>query len=198
MGSWKQPEDLIKKVVQPFNLQINRQQIQVFIGRNKKFDFELKMDWNKYQLILFNIIQNAVKYNNKNGVILIELNCLPLREEEENKSSLIEEGPKKMQDFLGQEQVDGLKYILETTVIDTGIGIIPERQKMLFIPFLELKIKQNMKKVKDHTIGMGLACSKEICNNLGGDIMLASSEPGLTQFSFKLPVIAKICLKDSV
>ena len=46
-----------------------------------------------------------------------------------------------MQDFLGQEQVDGLKYILETTVIDTGIGIIPERQKMLFIPFLELKIK---------------------------------------------------------
>ena len=48
-----------------------------------------------------------------------------------------------------------------------------------------------MKKVKDHTIGMGLACSKEICNKLGGDLMLVSSVPGLTQFSFKLPVLAK-------
>ena len=48
-----------------------------------------------------------------------------------------------------------------------------------------------MKKVKDHTIGMGLACSKEICNNLGGDLMLVSSEPGFTQFSFKLPVLVR-------
>ena len=54
-----------------------------------------------------------------------------------------------------------------------------------------------MKKVKDHTIGMGLACSKDICTNLGGDIMIVSSEPGLTQFSFKLPVIAKQKLKKT-
>ena len=47
------------------------------------------MDWVKYQLILFNIIQNAVKYNNKNGVILIELKCFPLNVEEKNESSLI-------------------------------------------------------------------------------------------------------------
>lgn len=65
--------------------------------------------------------------------------------------------------------------MLETTVVDAGEGISEERQKMLFIPFLELKIKQNLKKVKDHTIGMGLACSKEICNKLGGDITIVES-----------------------
>ena len=32
------------------------------------------MDWEKYQLILFNMIQNAVKYNKKKGVIIIQLN----------------------------------------------------------------------------------------------------------------------------
>ena len=32
------------------------------------------MDWEKYQLILFNMIQNAVKYNKKKGVIVIQLN----------------------------------------------------------------------------------------------------------------------------
>ena len=85
-------------------------------------------------------------------------------------------------DFLNNEEFtrEEKNFILETIVTDSGIGIIPERQKMLFIPFLELKIKQNLKKVKDHTIGMGLACSKEICNNLGGDLLLVSSEPGLT------------------
>ena len=40
---------------------------------------------------MFNIIQNAVKYNTKNGVIIIELNCLPLRVDEEKKSSLVKE-----------------------------------------------------------------------------------------------------------
>lgn len=40
---------------------------------------------------------------------------------------------------------DGGTHILETQIIDTGIGIANERQKMLFIPFLELKMKQNLK-----------------------------------------------------
>lgn len=62
---------------------------------------------------------------------------------------------------------------------------------MLFTPFLELKIKQNLSKVKDHTIGMGLACSNEICKNLGGETMNVQSEKGLTLFSFKLNVNAR-------
>jgi len=49
--------------------------------------------------------------------------------------------------------------IIETQVIDTGIGISPSRQKLLFKPFLELKVKQDFDKVKDKTTGIGLACS---------------------------------------
>lgn len=51
-------------------------------------------------------------------------------------------------------------HVLETEIVDTGIGINKDRQKMLFIPFLELKMKQNFKEVKDNNIGIGLACSK--------------------------------------
>ena len=32
-------------------------------------------------------------------------------------------------------------HVFETEVIDSGIGISEDRQKMLFIPFLELKMK---------------------------------------------------------
>jgi len=56
IGEWKQPVEYIKKVVYPFNLDINRFKIQVFIARNDAFNFDFKMDWGKYQLILYNII----------------------------------------------------------------------------------------------------------------------------------------------
>jgi K+-sensing histidine kinase KdpD len=61
---------------------------------------------------------------------------------------------------------------------------------MLFVPFLELKTKQNIKKVKDNTIGMGLACSKALSKGMGGDIAVKHSEKMLTIFAFKIPVHA--------
>ena len=78
--------------------------------------------------------------------------------------------------------------MLETQIIDTGIGIEEDRQKMLFIPFLELKMKQNLKQVKDNNIGMGLACSEAISGALHGDIKISQSQRGLTVFAFKIPV----------
>jgi signal transduction histidine kinase len=53
-------------------------------------------------------------------------------------------------------------YVLETEIIDTGLGISPDQQKMLFKPFKELKIKQNASKVQNGNIGMGLASSWEL------------------------------------
>jgi signal transduction histidine kinase len=125
-----------------------------------------------YQLILFNIFQNSVKYNQFKGEIIIVTDCLPVRQEE-------------------QKQDEEPKYILETEIIDTGIGIEEERQKMLFIPFLELKLKQNLKQVEDNNIGMGLACSEAISTALEGDITIKQSRRGLTVFAFKIPVTIK-------
>ena len=64
------------------------------------------------------------------------------------------------------------KYALDIDIIDTGIGIEKERQQYLFIPFLELKAKQNLRKVKDNSIGMGLACASCILNKLKGKVTL--------------------------
>jgi len=50
----------------------------------------------------------------------------------------------------------------KTEIIDTGIGISSQRQSMLFVPFLELKSKQNMDKVKHGNIGIGLAGSQSL------------------------------------
>lgn len=101
--SQKQPAEFIKKVIYPFTQQIQRMQMTVYIATTSTVHANIKMDWVKYQLILFNIIQNAVKYNKKKGYIIIELNCLPM--------APLQEG----------------RYMLETTVVDAGEGISEER-----------------------------------------------------------------------
>ena len=44
-------------------------------------------------------------------------------------------------------------------VKDEGIGIEEYRKSFLFKPFGELQANQNMKKVKDQNIGIGLSCA---------------------------------------
>ena len=79
--------------------------------------------------------------------------------------------------------------MLETQVVDTGVGIEPFRQSRLFKSFAELKHYQNFKQVPNFTSGMGLACSHTIVRAMGGDIVLKQSAPGLTEFAFKVPII---------
>lgn len=43
-------------------------------------------------------------------------------------------------------------------------------------------------KSQNDNLGIGLACSKDICIRMGGDIALKVSHEGLTAFSFKIPI----------
>ena len=141
----------------------------------------IKADWLNYQLILFNMIQNSIKYNKFKGDIFVVINCLPMKKKQKTRELVDLEAEDK------QEK----QYVLETEVMDTGIGISKKRQKMLFIPFLELKMKQNLKQVKDHNIGIGLACSNSISKALDGDITIKKSKKGHTVFGFKIPVLVQ-------
>lgn len=156
----------------------------MFIGSKSEQLYNIKLDWRSYQLILFNIIQNAIKYNHPEGDLVVLLSCQP--------SSLT------MENMSLNSNNDELDFIFKTEVIDSGIGITQSRQNMLFVPFLELKMKQNLDKVQDYNIGMGLACSQIITKELGGHLSIKSSEPGLTIFSFELPVKATTLQDKSV
>ena len=68
----KDPERFIKEVIEPFSQIIKRKNLKVTIQNdiaNKNTD--LITDWKIYQIVLFNFIQNAVKYNLENGEIMI-------------------------------------------------------------------------------------------------------------------------------
>ena len=55
----------IQKVIQPFIPMIQSRELSVYIAwKTHKAKMVIEADWQKYQLILFNMVQNAVKYNN--------------------------------------------------------------------------------------------------------------------------------------
>ena len=108
------------------------------------------MDTKVYKLILFNLLQNGVKFNQTfDGDVVIVLDCKPSKNSEH--------------------------YILETQVIDTGSGIDKERQKLLFVPLKEIRDSIGGQSSKNENIGLGLSCCKIMCQKMGGDIKLKKS-----------------------
>ena len=75
-----------------------------------------------------------------------------------------------------------------TKIIDTGVGIEPERLRHLFKPYGELLCFGKLKLVKHHGIGLGLSNSKSFINFLGGSIRITKSEPGHTELQFSIPL----------
>ena len=78
--------------------------------------------------------------------------------------------------------------MFQTKIIDTGVGIEPERIRHLFKPYGELLFFGKQKLVKHHGIGLGLSNSKQFTNFLEGSIRIAKSEPGHTELQFSIPV----------
>ena len=63
--------NIIKKVLWGFQAKIKSKQLNVYIAQKQVPDFKIKADWDNYELIMFNLIQNAVKYNVMKGDIYI-------------------------------------------------------------------------------------------------------------------------------
>ena len=70
------PIQQILNVFKIFEPQVSRQELDVYIALTY-LQMPMKADWSRYVLILFNIIQNAVKFNLFKGEIVILLKCLP-------------------------------------------------------------------------------------------------------------------------
>src|SRR5205814_10296183 len=70
---------------------------------------------------------------------------------------------------------------IEVRVMDNGPGIAEEIRRSLFRPFVSHG--------KQHGIGLGLAISKKILADHGGDLYLESSLPGRTVFKLVIPAV---------
>ena len=119
----------------------------------------VKTDWNMYNAIIFNLVQNAIKFNNQNGQVRISLD---------------------LNEHIGKNK--GQEFV--TTISDNGIGIEPQRLQHLFKPYGELLCLGQLNLVKHHGIGLGLSNAKAFVDFLGGEIQFTNTHPGNTEIKF--------------
>ncbi|NGN94749.1 HAMP domain-containing protein [Nocardioides sp. KC13] len=127
----------------------------------------LRSDQHRLQQVLRNLLSNAVKFTDSGGVRLLIRNASGER--------------------FSTRSLQEADAVLAFSVIDTGIGIPPEKLKVIFEAFQQA----------DGTIsrkfggtGLGLSISREVAHLIGGEIQV-KSEPGHgSSFTLYVPRIS--------
>jgi CheY-like chemotaxis protein len=145
------------------------------VAEQKKLEFEVSVapavprvistDAKRLQQILKNLLSNAFKFTERGGVSL--------------EIATASDGWNRDSDTLNRA-----RHVVALTVRDTGIGIPPEKQQIIFEAFQQADGSTSR---KYGGTGLGLAISREIAGLLGGEIKLASIPGAGSTFTLYLP-----------
>ena len=124
-------------------------------------------DPTRIRQVLINLVGNAIKFTEKGGVTIMVSTSL-LRDSEFHN--------------VGDQES---RVDLTISIKDTGIGIPPEKQKLLFTPFSQADASFTR---KYGGTGLGLAISSDLVSLMGGNIRCTSRPGQGSIFSFVLPL----------
>lgn len=125
-----------------------------------KVNYKVAADIEKVREVMNNLIGNSLKFIDQGGITVYA------ERSRENKE------------------------LLNIYVKDTGIGIAPEDQRLLFNKFQQISSTQ---RGRPQGSGLGLYISKSICRKMGGDLWLEESAVGKGSiFAFSLPISGTI------
>ncbi len=145
----------IRKIVDDmlniFSLEASDKSLHILAKTDESIPQSIIFEEARLRQILLNIIGNAIKFTNQ-GSISITARSVP------------EHGSNK------------IRLIIEVT--DTGSGISPEDQKLIFMPF-----HQGQTTKKTNGTGLGLAISQRLAHAMDGEIKLQSTPGKGSRFS---------------
>lgn len=124
-----------------------------YIGIDKD-NFQIETDMKRLQQVLLNLVNNAVKFTERAGLIEVFIEVIP-----------------------GFESA-----FLKLTVKDNGVGIKAENKDKMFKLFKTFK--ESNKNINLQGIGLGLAISKMIVEKFNGQINFESEYGKGSTFSF--------------
>jgi CheY-like chemotaxis protein len=140
--------------------------LDLFIEMAPELPAVMHTDRERLEQILRNLLSNALKFTERGWVRLkIELAQLP--------------------ETADGETLGGSECVIAFSVIDTGIGIAPEKQKLIFEAFQQAGSGTSR---KYGGTGLGLSISREIAGALNGTIAVRSTPGRGSIFTLYLPV----------
>jgi CheY-like chemotaxis protein/GAF domain-containing protein len=145
------------------------------VAENKKLTFDIKLDSDlpkslhtdtkRLQQVLKNLLSNAFKFT-EHGEVSLRIFSATEGWSPENV------------------ELQSAKNVVAFSVTDTGIGIAPEKQQIIFEAFQQADGSTNR---RFGGTGLGLAISREIARLLGGEIRLSSKVGEGSNFTLYLP-----------
>jgi HAMP domain-containing protein/signal transduction histidine kinase/CheY-like chemotaxis protein len=136
---------------------------EIEIGAN--VPTHIRTDPQRLQQVLKNLLANAFKFTEQGGVKLV-MDVIPNR------------------NLLDSDTLKRARHVMRFAVVDTGIGIPKNKQKIIFEAFQQADGTTSR---KYGGTGLGLSISREITRLLGGEIHVESQPGKGSTFSLFLP-----------
>ncbi|WP_132526194.1 HAMP domain-containing protein [Rhizobium sp. BK376] len=158
--------NLLEVMSRPFRHEAENRNLQFLVEVGAGVGRSIITDSKRLQQILKNLLSNAFKFTADGGVTL--------------RVSAVTEGWSP-----DHASLKSAPSVIAFEVSDTGIGIPPEKQRLIFEAFQQADASTSR---KYGGTGLGLAISRELSNLLGGEIQLRST-PGVgSTFVLYLPL----------
>jgi HAMP domain-containing protein/CheY-like chemotaxis protein len=158
--------DVVATVNRTFRLEAERRRLYFDVNIDSSLPRRISTDSKRLQQVLKNLLSNAFKFTANGGVTL--------------KVAAATQGWSTDHPILSHADT-----VVRFEVSDTGIGIPPEKQRIIFEAFQQADAGTSR---KYGGTGLGLAISRELAGLLGGEIALQSTPDEGSTFTLYLPL----------
>ncbi|MFV3131085.1 HAMP domain-containing protein [Niveispirillum sp. KHB5.9] len=158
--------NLLEVMARPFRHEAESRKLGFEVVMAPDLDRSMITDAKRLQQVLKNLLSNAFKFTERGGVRLTV-------------------SPAKSGWSAENASLKHAASVVAFEVSDTGIGIPPEKQRIIFEAFQQADAGTSR---KYGGTGLGLAISRELANLLGGEIHLRSQPGSGSTFTLYLPL----------
>jgi len=162
---------LVQDEIQNFMPQAERKNISLSFDVLAKSVPEISFDEIRISQVIDNLLSNSLKFTPENGKIKVELDYKTI--------------PPVLDGISPMGELLSLDKFIVISVADSGVGIAPEQQKLLFSKYTQAE--NTSEKVATMGTGLGLYLAKGIVESHEGRIWVKSAQGQGTTFSFTLP-----------